>query len=236
MVVDQRVRSAGTAPHGSPSRAQLAIFDLDRTLLPGSSLLPLCRALVAKRLVTRRRLLRAVAQQAAFRRRGATDDEVSRYRDEGLAVVSGLAQATMWSVAGSLGEHLATLATPAARGLLERHVGAGHLCVVLSASPQELVEAVAFRLGAHVGIGTRAEVHNGHYTGALDGPFCYGPGKLTRLRETLGAVDLTEAWAYADSGSDLPLLTACGHPVAVNPDKALLQAATSQGWPVVSLS
>ncbi|MEY2571670.1 MAG: hypothetical protein QOE63_2020 [Acidimicrobiaceae bacterium] len=120
--------------------------------------------------------------------------------------------------------------------LLEHHLAAGDFCVVLSASPHELVEVIGASLGAHRAIGTRAAVTDGYLTGELDGPFCYGPGKLARLRNALGPVDLHDAWAYADSRSDLPLLQACGHPVAVNPDRALRKVAARHEWPVITVS
>jgi phosphoserine phosphatase len=102
--------------------------------------------------------------------------------------------------------------------------------VLLSASPHELVERIDRDLGVHRSIGSNAEI-----TGGLEGPLCYGPGKLDALQQALGDVDLDRAFAYADSASDLPLLRACGHPVAVNPDRALRRVAHAAGWPVLSL-
>ena len=107
---------------------------------------------------------------------------------------------------------------------------------MLSASAQDLVEVVCAGLGAHRAVGTRGAVADGRFTGELEGAFCYGAGKLVRLREALGPVELRTAWAYADSRSDLPLLEACGHPVAVNPDRALRGVARSKGWPVVRVA
>ena len=125
--------------------------------------------------------------------------------------------------------------SPAARALVDQHLSAGHFCLVLSASPQEVVDVVTERLGLHPGIGTRAEVRDGHYTGGLEGDLCYGSGKLVRLRESIGLVDLGDAWAYADSSSDRPLLDAVGHPVAINPDRGLRRHANRHGWPVFDL-
>lgn len=144
-------------------------------------------------------------------------------------------QEQLASVAREVGPEIASSAHPAARWLMARHKAAGDTCVVLSASPQELVEAVGHALGADRAVGTRTEVVDGRLTGRLDGPFCHGPGKLERLEAELGQVDLAGATAYADSGSDLPLLAACGRPVAVNPDRRLRRAATSAGWPVLRL-
>ena len=76
---------------------------------------------------------------------------------------------------------------------------------------------------------------DGRFTGRLDGPFCYGAGKLERLTAALGPVDLAAAYAYADSGSDVPLLEACGNPVAVRPDRRLRAVALSHGWPIIRL-
>jgi HAD superfamily hydrolase (TIGR01490 family) len=130
---------------------------------------------------------------------------------------------------------LALTVCPAARFLLDRHLTSGDSCVLLSSSLQELVERVGRLLGMHRSIGTRATVANGRYTGGLDHSPCYGPGKLEALRLALGDVDLQEAFAYADSAGDLALLRACGHPVAVNPDRTLHRVAREEGWPILVL-
>ena len=134
-----------------------------------------------------------------------------------------------------MGGALAAEVSPAARFLLQRHLDAGDFCIVLSASPHELVEAVTTALGAHRAVGTRIEVVDGVLTGRLDGPFCYGAGKLEALEREVGRIDLATATAYADSGSDLPLLERCGTAVAVNPDKELRRWARSKSWPIVHL-
>lgn len=213
----------------------VAVFDLDRTLLPGSSLVALGRAMAAAGLVSRRRLAVAALQDARFRRRGADDAEVDELRDAALAHVAGLPRAELAALARGVADELVASVSPAARFLVDRHRAAGDFVVVLSASPQELVEAVVSGIGAHRGVGTRAEVVDGAYTGRLDGPFCYGAGKLTRLAADVGPVDLAAATAYADSASDLPLLLACGRPVAVNPDRRLRAVADAERWPVLSL-
>lgn len=210
----------------------IALFDLDRTLLPGSSLEALGRALAAEGLLTKRRLARAAAQQARFSRRGASDATAARLCSEALAVIAGLERDRLATLVERVGDELSALPVPGVRMLLQRHLDAGHFCVVLSASPQELVEVVGTRLGLHRAVGTCAAVVDGRFTGGLDGSFCYGAGKLVRLRQALGQVELGQAWAYADSASDLPVLTACAHPVAVNPDRILRKAARANAWPV----
>ena len=213
----------------------VAVFDLDRTLLPGSSLVALGRAMAAAGMVSRRRLVRAAVQEASFRRRGATDGSVEALRDDALSHIAGRRRAELHELVQQVAEQLVGQMTPAARFLVDRHRAAGDFVVVLSASPQELVEAVVARVGAHRGVGTRAEVVDDTFTGRLDGPFCYGEGKLARLAADVGHIDLAATTAYADSASDLPLLVACGRPVAVNPDRRLREVAVSERWPVLTL-
>lgn len=218
------------------SAGRVAVFDLDRTLLPGSSLVALGRAMVARRLLARRRLVLGLAQDVRFRRRGASDDHAERLRTSALRHVTGIDVAALGALLDDVGERLAAQVRPGARLLLRRHLVAGDFVVVLSASPQELVEAVAGRLGAHRAVGTRAGVVDGRYTGDLDGPFCYGEGKLVRLVQDVGPGALDDAAGYADSASDLPVLEACREPVAVNPDRRLREVAAARGWPIVRIA
>lgn len=215
---------------------RVAIFDMDRTLLPGSSLVLLGRALVERGVIARSLLARHAASAVVFSRRGLADARIVRLRESLLAAAAGRDHHELLCIAREVGQELAAHSYPAARWLVRRHLEAGDFCVVLSASPQELVEAVAAALGAHRAVGTCTEVVDGRLTGRLSGPFCHGPGKLERLVAELGPVELAHASAYADSMSDLPLLSACGHPVAVNPDRRLWKAAQSAGWPVLRFS
>lgn len=88
------------------------------------------------------------------------------------------------------------------------------------------------------GLGTKGKVVDGAYTGELDGPFCYGEGKVEAIEAIarFEGYDLAQCYAYSDSASDLPMLSAVGHPVAVNPDSKLERHARDHGWPVVIFS
>lgn len=216
--------------------ARVAVFDLDRTLLPGSSLVALARAMAAGRLLARRRLAGGLLRDAFFRRHGASDAEVERVRAAVLRHVAGIEAELLRGLLDDVGERLAAQVRPGARLLVDRHLAAGDFVVVLSASPQELVEAVATRLGAHRAVGTRAGIADGRYTGDLMGPFCYGAGKVERLQQDVGADALVGAAGYADSASDLPVLEACSDPVAVNPDRRLRAIAADRNWPILRLT
>jgi HAD superfamily hydrolase (TIGR01490 family) len=214
---------------------RLAVFDLDRTLIRGASLAALVRELGTRGFVTRRQLVWAGFEQALYTRRGSTDAQIERVRGRALALIAGMDREPLLAVAELVADRLVATITPAARFLLDHHLAGGHFCVLLSASPQELVERIGLALGIHRSIGTRAALVDERYTGGLDGPLCYGTGKVEALRLALGEIDLGAAFAYADSASDLPLLRACGHPVAVNPDRALRRVAQLAGWPVLIL-
>jgi phosphoserine phosphatase len=90
-------------------------------------------------------------------------------------------------------------------------------------------------LGFDGGIGSRSEIVDGVYTGRAGGPFTYREGKADAMRELAAreGIDLARSWAYSDSESDLPMLRAVGHPVAVNPDAVLARVAREEGWAVL---
>ena len=113
------------------------------------------------------------------------------------------------------------------------HQDAGRACFIVSAAGNDVVESLARVLGMDGGIGTRYEVDPaGSYTGRLDGPFVYGPGKVEAMQSFAERheIDLDASYAYSDSLSDLPMLRAVGNPVAVNPDPSLAAIAKEEGW------
>lgn len=219
-------------PRSAPSR--VALFDLDRTLLPGSSLAIVARHFAAAGLVSRRTAIGALARQAAFRRRGASRDRAERLCREALELVAGCPVEIASEILGFAAIEVAAALRPSLLEAAGRHASAGDRCLILSASPHDLVADVAARAGFDGGVGTRLEVRDGRLTGRLDGPFCHAEGKLARLRDEIGIVDLLGGTAYADAGTDLPVLQAASFPVAVNPDRAMRKAARAAHWPILT--
>jgi HAD superfamily hydrolase (TIGR01490 family) len=121
--------------------------------------------------------------------------------------------------------------------LLRQHQDQGHLVALVSGTFAPWLEVIAGRLGLDHSVGTPLEVRDGRYTGRILRPFCQGSSKTHRVRAYLAEksleVDWTASFAYADSGTDLPLLEAVGSPIAVCPDKALLTQTQDHGWPVI---
>lgn len=216
-----------------------AFFDLDGTLIPGSANIPLATAAFRRGFVSPGDLVRDLRHGLSFLLKGATDERSEQVRDRILRAVAGHPAAKV----EALGQHfipgLVDSITPAMREVLQVHGAQGHDRVVISASPTEIVSRLAHRAGLEHGAGTTAaRDERGVYTGALEGPFCYKEGKVAvmqRMADTHG-YDLCESYAYSDSASDLPMLEAVGHPVAVNPEPELREIATQRGWPIVETS
>jgi HAD superfamily hydrolase (TIGR01490 family) len=215
-----------------------AFFDLDRTLISGSSAFTLAIAARSAGLVPTRQFLRDAAGAVAFRLAGASDDTTAQVRERILGAVTGLRHADLAALSTDVIPTLLERIRPEAQRLLEVHHRAGRATYIVSASPQEIVQPLALALGMTGGIGTRSEIIDGTYTGQLVGPFCYGDGKVEAIAEVARweGFDLEQCYAYSDSASDLPMLQAVGHPVAVNPDARLERFARRHGWPIVVFS
>jgi HAD superfamily hydrolase (TIGR01490 family) len=213
-----------------------AFFDLDRTVVAGSSLARFGRVLFRSGELSTGTAAWAMARELVFARWGASDSTVERLQRRLLALAAGRDHERLRSLASEAAIEASAGAFASARWLLDQHAGAGVTTVIVSASPHDLVAMIASVLGADAGVGTKVEVVDGVLTGRLAGPLCYGAGKLDRLIEELPGIDWRAAVAYSDSASDLPLLTACATAVAANPDRRLRAVARAQGWPVVRLT
>jgi HAD superfamily hydrolase (TIGR01490 family) len=208
-----------------------AFFDLDRTLLRRSSALALAPAFRAAGLISRRQLARAAVWQLLFALRGAGHVAVRRAAEDGLTVLRGFTPDELRSlVAGSMERVLKPLVYAESLDLVDLHRSRGEPVYIVSATLQEIVQAIADDLGFDGALGTVCEVVDGRYTGrALRA--LHADNKARCIRDL--DYDLEASTAYSDSHTDLPFLEAVGHPVAVNPDRALRRIAAARGWPVL---
>jgi HAD superfamily hydrolase (TIGR01490 family) len=214
-----------------------AFFDLDRTLIAGSATFPLAVAAFAEGLVRPRDLAGDAVNALTFLVRGADDARSEALRERILRGVAGAEADQVRRMGRRIVPQLADSVLPEARQALADHARAGEDRIIISASPQELVEELAEALGLEGAIGTVGEVVDGRYTGRLARPFCYGaqkPIEAARLASERG-YDLARSSAYSDSISDRPLLEAVGHPVAVNPDRELRELARQRTWRVLEV-
>jgi HAD superfamily hydrolase (TIGR01490 family) len=248
-----RVRN-GTAPHAAyttsgyaadqleaalavpPDLGAAAFFDVDNTMMQGASIYYLARGLAARRFFTTGDLVRFAVQQARFRlvarERGG---DMSQAREAALAFVAGRRVEQMRTLSEEIFDELmAERIWSGTLALARLHLDAGQRVWLVTAAPVELGDVIARRLGLTGAIGTEAEVVDGCYTGRLVGDLMHGPAKAVAIRDlaTIEGIDLARCSAYSDSVNDLPMLTAVGHPVAVNPDTALRREARTRGWEV----
>ena len=215
-----------------------AFFDLDRTLISGSSTWVFGIAAWKAGLIAKRQFVRDAFGALAFRVSGASDETSIGVRDRILGAVEGVRRDDLVGLNTDIVPKLMERVRPEAKQLVEMHRHAGRATYIVSASPVELVNPLAAALGMTGGIGTVSEIVDGVYTGRLAGPFCYGPGKVDAIDELARweGLDLAQCYAYSDSASDLPMMEAVGHPVAVNPDGKLERVAHRRGWPIVIFS
>ncbi len=229
------------APNGSWRRARgrgAAFFDLDRTLISGSSAFTFAVAAWRNDLVPSSHFARDAFGALTFRLAGASDDKTDQVKARILGAVKGVRQADLMALNAAIIPKLLERIRPEAQQLIDMHRKAGRDTYIVSASPAEMVEPLATSLGMTGGIGTVSEVVDGVYSGNLVGPFCYGEGKVAAISELAewDGYDVDVCYAYSDSAGDLPMLDLVGHPVAVNPDSRLLKVAQQRGWPVVIFS
>jgi HAD superfamily hydrolase (TIGR01490 family) len=212
-----------------------ALFDLDKTVMEGSSAFQFARAAYKNGQLSRRQLARDIWANIKFRLEGSTDEATAELRDR-----------IFESLAGQRVVDLQRLAPDVLAGVLPRlypqmllvaweHQDAGRPVFIVTAASVEMAEILAHVLHFDGGIGSRSEVHDGVYTGRPDGVFTYREGKAEAIREVAHerGIDLSESFAYSDSESDLPMMRAVGHPVAVNPDTALERVAREEGWQIM---
>lgn len=218
-----------------PTGPSAAFFDLDRTLISGSSAFVLGIAAWRGKLVPTHQFVRDAFSALSFVLSGADDDTSANVRDRILGAVTGVRLDDLVALNAEIVPKLIDRVRPESMRLIEQHREAGRATYIISASPVELVEPLAKALGMTAGIGTRSKIVDGTYSGELDGPFCYAEGKVEAIADIAARenFDLERCWAYSDSASDLPMLRAVGHPVAVNPDAKLERMAGQEGWPIV---
>jgi HAD superfamily hydrolase (TIGR01490 family) len=222
--------------NGAVPRAA-AFFDLDKTLMAGSSGVFFARAAYETGMISRSRLLKDIYENIRFRLRGSTDDRADGVRKRVGEMIAGVPVRDLQRLSPRV---LAGVLPRLYPQMLERayaHQDAGVPVYILTAASQEMADLLAHVLAFDGGLGSRSEILDGRYTGRPAGPFNYREGKvisMTELAEREG-IDLASSYAYSDSESDLPMLRAVGKPVVVNPDAELRRIAAREGWEVLHL-
>ncbi len=213
---------------------EAAFFDLDKTVISKSSSLALTRPMYRAGLVSRSQLLKGAYAQLVYLLVGADEKKMDRVKESMLALTKGWEKDQVEQV---IREALSELIDPyiylEALDLMELHRALGRKVFIVSSSPEEVVRPLAEHLGDVEVIATRAKVEDGKFTGELEF-YAFGESKGEIIKDVAEqqGIDLSESYAYSDSVTDLPMLEAVGHPVAVNPDRDLRREAERRGWQI----
>ncbi|MEM8705020.1 MAG: HAD-IB family hydrolase [Actinomycetota bacterium] len=214
---------------------EAAFFDLDKTVIAKAAMLAFGPRLHQEGMLNRWLVARAMWGQIVFRYLGADESRMEKMRETALKVAAGWEKERISSlVDDALTEVIDPLVYAEALELIESHQEAGRRVYLVSASPEEIVLPLARHLGVDSAIATRARIDaDGRYTGEVEF-YSAGEHKVTAIQEQADrfGLDLSGSFAYSDSVTDVPMLETVGHPVAVNPDKALLKEAIDRGWEI----
>ena len=213
-----------------------AFFDVDNTMIMGASIFHFARGLAARKYFTPSDLAGMAWKQLLFRVSGKESaSSVATGREQALSFVAGRETAEI----SRLGEEIyndliADKIWDGTLALAQMHLDAGQQVWLVTATPVELAQIIARRLGLTGALGTVAESKDGVFTGRLVGDILHGPAKAQAVRALAAreGLDLRRCTAYSDSHNDVPMLSVVGTAVAVNPDQDLRELARARGWQV----
>jgi len=217
----------------------LAIFDLDNTLLAGDSDYQWGEFLIDIGVVERAAHASINDQFYADYKVGKLD--INAFLEFQLKPLSQhpRTQLDAWH-REFMQQKIAPMMTEKSRALVEQHRANGDLLLIITATNSFVTGPIASAFGIANLIGTVPEEINGEFTGKVTGTPSFQQGKITRLNEWLaergqGLSDFGTTWFYSDSHNDLPLMKLVDKPIAVNPDPILLAYAEDHAWPIMSL-
>lgn len=220
-------------------KQNLALFDLDNTLLAGDSDYNWSLFLIKQGLLDEKNHHERNEQFYLDYKNGNLDIykflafQLKPLSEHSVADLNALHAKYMDTV-------IRPMMTKKAQDLVNQHKAQGDLCLVITATNSFVTKPIAQAYGiAHL-IGTDPEMANGAYTGGVAGVPSFQEGKVTRLQQWLAErgqvlADFERSYFYSDSHNDLPLMKLVTHPVAVDADAKLTDYAQQHGWPQISL-
>jgi HAD superfamily hydrolase (TIGR01490 family) len=213
-----------------------AFFDVDNTLVRGSTLYFLGRGMYQRGYFTKADISRFVVANLRFRMTGTEKKEViDRFQKAATDFVGGHQVSDILKLGEEIyDEYVSPKLWERTCEIAREHLTRGEDVWLVTAAPQDMANIIAQRLGLTGAIGSKVIIKDGIYTGELDGKLLHGTEKavaIQNLAEERG-YKLEECASYSDSHNDIPLLTAVGHPSAINPDALLRIKALAEGWPI----
>ncbi|MSO27195.1 MAG: HAD-IB family hydrolase [Candidatus Nanopelagicales bacterium] len=221
-----------SSPHEQAHSA--AFFDLDNTIIRGASVFHFAVGLAKRKYFTMPEIAGFAIKQVKFVVSGSEDlEDIASVTEAALSFVQGRSVEELNTYGEAIfNESMVDKLIPGSLALAQAHLDAGQQVWLVTATPVELATMVARRLGLTGALGTVSEVKDGIYTGRLTGPPLHGLAKAEAIRSLAEreSLDLSACSAYSDSSNDIPMLSAVGNPVAVNPDSTLRAHARENNW------
>lgn len=214
----------------------LAIFDLDNTLISGDSDYLWGEFMVEQGLVNATTYREQ--NKRFFDQYQAGNLDIDKFLEFSLKPLTQIDIDTLEDLHKRyMAEKIEPIILPAASRLLNHHRGKGNHLLIITATNRFVTEPIAKRLGVDDLLATEPELINRRYTGQIKGSPCYQQGKVENLRNwvTQTRISFDASWFYSDSHNDIPLLEEVEHPVAVDPDQTLHQHAKRKNWEIISL-
>lgn len=219
----------------------LALFDLDNTLLAGDSDFEWAQFLIGKGVVDRE--LQEAKNLEFYEQYKAGTLDIYAFLNFQLAPLARHPRTELdaWH-REYLEQHIRPIMTVQARTLVLEHLANGDLCAIVTATNSFVTGPIAREFGIPHLIGTipAVDVGSGAFSGAPTGTPSFQAGKITRVEQWLESLGLWwgsfgQSHFYSDSHNDLPLMQKVSHPVAVDPDPTLRQHAEKMGWKIITL-
>jgi HAD superfamily hydrolase (TIGR01490 family) len=213
-----------------------AFFDVDNTLIRGSTVFFLGRGMYQRGFFTKRDISRFVLANLRFRLTGKENkEEIARYQKSATDFIAGHNVKEIEAIAQEIyDEYVSPAMWQGTIDIAQKHLSNNEEVWLVTAAPEDMAVLIAKRLGFTGALGSRAQIQDGKYTGELLGALLHGKEKALAVQELAkrNGLNLPECYAYSDSNNDLPLLQCVGHPSAINPDAILGLRAMAEGWPI----
>jgi HAD superfamily hydrolase (TIGR01490 family) len=220
----------------SLTQQRAAFFDVDNTLVRGSTIYFLGRGMYQRGFFTKADISRFVLANLRFRLTGTEkQDEINRFQKSAQDFIGGHSVTEIHTVAQEIyDEYVSPALWEGTIEIAQRHLNDGVEVWLVTAAPEDMATLIAQRLGFTGAIGSKAAIKDGFYTGEMNGPLLHGREKATAIKELARehGFDLETCFGYSDSHNDLPLLLTVGNPSVINPDAILRIRALKEKWPI----
>ncbi len=232
--------AAGDVIEGHVAGTAAAFFDVYNTIMRGASIFHLAVGLARRNYFSGREVWGFGVKQLRFVLSGSENlEDMASATTAALSFVEGRRVDELLELGEEIfDDSMVDKLIPGSLALAQGHLDAGEEVWLVTATPVEVARLLARRLGLTGALGTVSEIEDGAYTGRLVGPPLHGLAKAEAVRALAlrECLDLSQCWAYSDSANDIPMLSAVGNPVAVNPDATLRAHARDNDWRIRDFS